>query len=164
MNRVRRILLPVLLAAALAACGEKQADISAYGAAPIEICGLTEEEFTITPNDLAELECVSRTATGATAKAGTVSVRGPLLDTFLEQYGCRAADVHKIRFLCADGYKAVLKGEYLTNYEVVLAISSGAQPLPEACRPLRLLIPEAESSLWAYSVVRIEFEYPESEP
>lgn len=141
-------------------CG-KTADISDYGDRPITISGLTEDEFTVTANELLALDCVSRTATGATAKAGTVNAYGPLLDTFLAQYGCRASDFRKIRFLCDDAYKVVLRGEYLTDYEVVLAVSYGSEPLPELCRPLRLLIPEAESSMWAYAVVRIEFEWEE---
>ena len=141
------------------ACGgDKSADISAYGDVLITISGLTDEEFTVTANELAELECISRTATGATAKAGTVNATGPLLDTFLAQYGCKPSDFYKIRFLCADNYKVVLRGDYLTDYEVVMAVSSGTEPLDEGLQPMRLLIPEAESNMWAYSVVRIEFE------
>ena len=151
------LLLPLILV--LAACGSKTADISAYGDTPITISGLTDEEFTITPNELAELECVSRTATGATAKAGTVNATGPLLDTFLEQYDCQMSDFYKIRFLCADNYKVVLRGDYLTDYEVVMSVSNGSEPLDEDIQPMRLLIPEAESSMWAYSVIRIEFEW-----
>ena len=155
---------PLLLFAALllilCACGGgKTADISAYGDTPITVSGLTDEEFTITPNELSQLECVSRTATGATAKAGTVNATGPLLDTFLAQYGCKSSDFYKIRFLCADNYKVVLRGDYLTDYEVVMAVSSGSEPLGEGIQPLRLLIPEAESNMWAYSIVRIEFEW-----
>ena len=148
----------LLLMLSLSACGEKEADISEYANYPIEVSGLTDEDFTVTPQELSELECVSRTATGATEKAGTVSVRGPLLNTFLAQYGKTAADFYKIRFLCADGYKTVLKDELLTDYEVVLAVQNSNGPLQESLRPMRLLIPEAESSTWAYSVIRIEFE------
>lgn len=150
--------LALALTLLLAACGKAAPDVGDYGDAPIIVAGLTETELRVTPAELAQLDCVSRTATGATAKAGTVSACGPLLDTFLAQYGCAAADFYKIRFLCADGYKVVLRGEYLTDYEIVLAVSAGNGPLPEAQRPLRVLIPEAESSKWAYSVVRIELE------
>ena len=153
----RRFLPLLLLLLCLTACGGK-ADLSAYGDTPITVSGLLEEDFTVTPNELAALECVSRTATGATAKAGTVKAYGPLLDTFLAQYGCRASDFYKIRFLCADDYKVVLRDEYLTDYEIVLAVAYQDGPLPENMRPLRLLIPEAESSKWAYAVTRIEFE------
>jgi len=160
MTKRRLCVLAAALALLLAAmgCGSKIADISAYGDSAITISGLTDETFTVTPNDLAKLDCVSRTATGATAKAGTVDAYGPLLDTFLAQYGCKTSDFHKIRLYAADGYKVVLKGEYLTDYEVVLAISCGKDPLPESQQPLRILIPEAESSMWEYAVTKIEFE------
>jgi hypothetical protein len=148
--------LALCCALLLAACGGS-ADISAYGDAPIEISGLTETDFTVTPNELAALECVSRSATGATAKAGTVKAVGPLLDTFLEGYGRKTSDFNRIRFIASDGYRVVLRDEYLTDYEVVLSVSSGKNPLPESERPLRILIPEAESNMWEYSCVRIEF-------
>jgi len=144
----------------LASCTSSRtaADISEYIDEEITISGLLDEEFTITPGDLLELECVSRTATGATAKAGTVSATGPLLDTFLAQYGYKASDFDRIRFLAKDAYRTLLRNEYLTDYDVVLAVSSGKEPLAEDLRPMRLLIPEAESSMWIYGVVRIEFE------
>lgn len=158
----RRLLIPPLivllvLAAAFGLSGCGKADISSYGDTPITITGLTDENFMITPNDLARLDCVSRTATGATAKAGTVNAYGPLLDTFLAQYDCKASDFSKIRFICSDGYKVVLRDEYLTDYEVVMAVSGGSEPLAEAQQPLRILIPDAESSMWAYAVTQIEF-------
>lgn len=144
----------------LCGCGETvkvRADLSDYGESPITIKGLKDEDFTVTPNELAELDCVKRTATGATAKAGTVNAVGPLLNTFLTQYETEMSDFQKIRFLCSDGYKTVLKEEYLTDYEVVLQLAEGDEPLPEKQRPLRILIPEAESSYWAYAVTSIEF-------
>ena len=137
------------------------ADISDYINDEITISGLLDEEFTITPGDLSELECVSRTASGATAKAGTVSATGPLLDTFLKQYGYKASDFDRIRFIAKDAYRTLLRNDYLTDYDVVMAVSSGKEPLSEDLRPMRLLIPEAESSMWIYGVIRIEFEIRE---
>jgi hypothetical protein len=148
------IVLVVLL---LTACAAKSADISAYADTPIEISGLTDIDFTITPRELSELECVSRSATGATAKAGTVKAVGPLLDTFLAQFGKKMTDFERIRFIASDDYRVVLKDDYLTDYEVVLSIASGDKPLPESEWPLRILIPEAESNMWEYACVRIEF-------
>ena len=156
-----KIIVVALALLALCACGEKQADISEYGDFEIEISGLLEEDFVITPNELLALPCVSRSATGATEKAGTVSVRGPLLETFLEQYGYEPSDFYKIRFIASDSYKTVLRDDYLTDYEIVMAVSAGDKPLSNTERPLRLLIPEAESNMWIYSVVRIEFEFKE---
>ena len=152
----------VLLIVLLCACGGPstvtvRADISEYGDVPITIARLQEADFTVTPNELKELPCVERTATGATAKAGTVHAVGPLLDAFLEQYGVSMSDFKKIRFLCKDGYRAVLKDEYLTEYEVVLQLAQSDGPLSEEQQPLRVLIPEAESSYWAYGVTPIEF-------
>jgi len=155
------LMLALILLAALGACGEKTADISAYGDYEIEISGLLDEDFTITPNDLLALPCVSRSATGRAEKAGTVAARGPLLETFLEQYGYTMSDFYKIRFIASDNYKTVLRDDYLTDYEVVMAVSSGEKPLDESLWPLRLLIPEAESNMWIYSIVRIEFEFEE---
>jgi hypothetical protein len=161
MTKRRGLTLVLFLCVlALASCAAAPADISAYGDTPIEIAGLLDEDFTVTPNGLAALDCVKRSATGATAKAGTVSASGPLLDTFLAQYGKKMTDFERIRFIGADEYRKVLKGEYLTDYEVVLSIASGNKPLPKADQPLRILIPEAESEYWVYSCVRIEFVYP----
>jgi hypothetical protein len=45
-----------------------------------------------------------------------------------------------------------------TNAAVLDKVSgSGRDPLPASERPLRILIPEAESSMWEYACVRIEF-------
>ena len=119
----------------LPACGTKQADLSAYGDVPIAVSGLKEEEFTV-----------------------TASATGPLLNTFLAQYGFQASDFTKIRFICSDGYKVTLKGTELTEYEIILAVSAGGEPLAEKQRPLRILIPKAESGKWAYGIIRMEFE------
>ena len=145
----------VCMSGMLTACGK--ADLSAYGEEPITISGLKDEEFTVTPNELAEMKCVSRTDTGATQKAGTVKAYGPLMSTFVEQYGYTMSDFSKIRFICRDEYKTVLQKEYLTDYEIVLSVASGSDPLSEKEQPLRILVPEADSYRWAYSVERIEF-------
>jgi len=77
----------------------------------------------------------------------------------MAQYGYTAPDFETIRFIAKDGYRTTLRGKYLTDYDVIMAVSSGTVPLAEGLRPLRLLIPGAESSMWIYSVSRIEFEH-----
>lgn len=152
------VLLLCVLAALFSGCEVRlKADISAYADTPIEISGLTDEEFTVTAQELAQLELVKVKAQGQTEKAGTVTGIGPTLQTFLAQYGRSIEEFKKIRFFCSDDYKIVLKGEYLTDYEIVMALCKGSDPLPKKQQPLRIVIPEAESGKWAYGVVRIEF-------
>ncbi len=161
MTDMRKLAPLFFIAFLLCACGNTaavKADISAYGDTPITIAGLREEEFTITPNELAGLECVRMSASGKTAKAGDVSAVGPLLDTFLAQYDRKPADFEIIRFIASDQYVVELAGEYLTDYKVVLSLCDGKDPLPEGMRPMRLFIPGAESYMWEYAVIRIEFE------
>ncbi|MDR1206563.1 MAG: molybdopterin-dependent oxidoreductase [Peptococcaceae bacterium] len=144
-----------------AGCGSASgldAAIADYADAQITVAGLTETEFTISPSELAELDCVSSSASGQTAKAGTVSAAGPTLETFLEQYGKTQTDFALARFIASDGYRVTLHIQSLEKYEIILSVASGDKPLPESERPLRLLIPGAESSQWIYAVERIEFE------
>lgn len=170
MKKHKKLILAVLCAAGavlaavlvwrLCFCGgtgNVSANLSAYGETPITISGLQDEDFTVTADELSLLPCTSVTAQGATEKAGTVTGQGPTLETFLSQYGRSVSDFKKIRFYCADGYKVVLRDEYLTDYEIVLAVCRGRQTLPEAQRPLRVIIPEADSGMWAYAVTKIEF-------
>ncbi|MDR3278177.1 MAG: hypothetical protein LBT12_05330, partial [Oscillospiraceae bacterium] len=97
-------------------------------------------------------------AAGATEKAGTVSGIGPLLDTFLAQYGRKQTDFELIRFIASDAYRITLHEKTLTGSELILILANGKKPLPQNERPLRLLIPGAESSQWIYAIERIEFE------
>ncbi|ATW24904.1 hypothetical protein DCMF_09085 [Candidatus Formimonas warabiya] len=136
--------------------GKVKADISAYGDTPIKIVGLTENEFTITPNMLAALPCVRRSATSISADVGTVTAVGPLLNTFLARYEFSQKDFSTIRFCAADGYKTVLKNDLLEK-EIILSLASGNKPLEGRFQPLRIIIPEAPSSYWTYQVNRIEF-------
>jgi DMSO/TMAO reductase YedYZ molybdopterin-dependent catalytic subunit len=143
---------------ALTSCAAKLPDISEYGDTPIEIIGLTNESFLITPNELAKLKLISTSATGATAKAGTVSGVGVSLIDFLAEYNKTPGNFKTIRFTASDEYTIRLSGEKHTDDLVLLAISGKDKPLPETERPLRLIIPTAESNQWVYGVVKIEFD------
>jgi hypothetical protein len=160
VNKARLVSGLLLVCLLLCSCSKTvkvEADISAYGDTPITISGLAGEDFTVTPNELARLECVQMSGSGKTEKAGTVTAVGPLLETFLARYGKTRSDFSKIRFYASDKYKITLKDEYLTKYQIVLSIAKGNDPLPAAQQPLRLFIPKAESSNWIYAVIRIEF-------
>lgn len=139
-------------------CHDKvQADISSYGDTPIKIIGLTEEDFTVTPNELAELKCVKMSASGKTEKSGHVNSVGPLIDTFVAKYDKKLTDFKKIKFLAKDSYQVSFSGDSLTDYTITMSVANGKDPLPESMQPMRLLIPEAESSNWVYGVIQIEF-------
>jgi hypothetical protein len=158
VNKVK--LLVVLLLALWLGCAcssiKVTADISAYGETPIIISGLKSEDFTVTPNELAQLKCVRMSGSGKTEKAGNVTAVGPLLETFLSHYGKSASDYAKVRFYASDKYKITLNSDYLTNYKIVLSVARGNDPLPAAQQPLRLFIPGADSSNWIYAVIKIE--------
>ena len=68
MKRAAWLLLSVLF---LLHAGCK-ADLSAYADTPITVTGLTDEPFTVTPAELAQLKCVDAKARGNSDKAGTV--------------------------------------------------------------------------------------------
>jgi hypothetical protein len=158
MKHYKIITTALLVCFLCTGCAAKiTADISSYGDTPITISGLTDKEFTVTPNDLAKLRCVQLSASGKTAKAGNVSAVGPLLDTFLAKYGKKLTDFKVIRFIARDQYTISLTGEYLTNYKIVMSLCAGKNPLAKNMQPMRLFIPGAESSYWIYAVVRIEF-------
>jgi hypothetical protein len=160
VNKARLIsglLLAGLLLCSCSGAVKVKADISAYGDTPVTISGLLDEDFTITPDELAGLECVQMNGSGKSEKAGTVSAVGPLLETFLARYGKSKTDFAKIRFYASDNYKITLREESLTKYKIVLSVARGNDPLPAAQQPLRLFLPKAESSNWIYAVIRIEF-------
>lgn len=72
MKRITAVFL-LLLSLFLVGCG---ADISAYQDREILVVGLAEEDFSVTPRQLSEMKCTSETATGQSAKAGTVTANG----------------------------------------------------------------------------------------
>ena len=155
---MKRIIALLLLMLCLTGCA---ADISAYADTQILVTGLLEEDFYITPGELAALECVEATAVGQTAKAGTVQAYGPTLETFLAQYG-RTVDAFKsVRFTASDDYVVTIGKASWEKYDVILSIAQGSKALPDYQQPLRIVIPGGESGNWVRSVIAIEFTYAE---
>lgn len=145
-------------------------DISAYADQEIAISGLMNEDFTVTPAELAQLKCAQLTVDGqgkgqgqdGESKAGTVTAYGPTLARFLEGYGYEPGDFSRIVFTCSDGYKVTLLGDALDG-TIVLSIAQGKKALDEHHQPLRLVVPEEESGKWCYGVTSIRFELASSE-
>ncbi|MCD8208706.1 MAG: hypothetical protein LUD72_12270, partial [Bacteroidales bacterium] len=134
-----------------------KADISSYGDELIQVEGLTDEIFNVTPNELAEMDCVSDVAVGQTEKAGTVRAYGPTLETFVENYGRTLDEFYSIEFIAYDGYTSVLGKATWDKYEVILSIADGNQPLEDWRQPMRVVIPGADSGRWIYGVGMITF-------
>ena len=156
-ERVLSLLLCVMFFVSLIGCGS--ADISSYADRQIRIVGLLEEDFYITPGELAEMECISATARGETEKAGTVQAYGPTLATFLEAYGKTVDEFYSIKFCAEDDYDVTLGAQTFANYDVILSIANGSEPLYERQQPLRVVIPGADSGKWVRLVTEIIFTY-----
>lgn len=158
------ILICICIAAAAAAvftgCGtEVTADISAYGGSGIVICGLKSKTFKVTPNQLKDMECVKETAEGKSEKAGKVKAAGPLLETFVGEYGHKQTDFSEVTFKARDGYTTVLDKEFLKSHQtIVMSIADGNKALKKDEAPMRLLIPGAASMYWTKMIREIDFE------
>lgn len=124
-KRILSLLLVMLCMAGLFGCGE--ADISEYGEDEIKIVGLLEEDFTITPNELSQLEIMEVKTTGNTKKAGTVKTYGPTLETFLAQYGKTLDEFYAIKFKAADDYKVTLGAITWNEHDVILSVANGSK-------------------------------------
>jgi hypothetical protein len=137
-------------------------DIEPYATSGVVIVGVTDEPFTITPQDLMALDCTGASASGSgsgqmgESKAGTVKAYGPYLEDFLALYGCSVDDFRRIRILCKDGYSVTLRPELLEG-EPILSVADGKDALSAYQRPLRLVIPGEETGKWAFGVLRMEF-------
>lgn len=149
--------LAVCICAVLVSCGK--ADISAYKDRQIMITGLTDEDFYITAGGLAEMKCVSATAHGKSAKAGTVNAYGPTIETFLEKYGKTIDEFRSIRCVASDGYTVTFGKVTWDRSELILSVANGSDALEEKQQPLRIVAPDADSGNWIRAVIQMEFEY-----
>lgn len=159
MKRAACLLLAVLFLL-LAGC---KADLSAYADTPITVTGLTDEPFTVTPAELAQLKCVDAKARGNSDKAGTVRAHGPLLSALAEAHGRSLDEFYYVRFAASDGYDVTINALIWDSYDVILSISNGSEPLAERQRPLRVVIPGYDSGKWVRLVTEIRFYAVETE-
>ena len=146
--------LAALLLVCLTGC---RADISAYETSPIQIVGLTDEPFTVTPKELTELKCTSAAARGNSDKAGAVEAYGPTLETLVSAYGHSLSEFRYVRFCASDDYDVTINQLVWDSHDVILSVSNGSKPLDAHQQPLRVVIPDYDSGKWVRLVTQIEF-------
>ena len=160
MKKYLRLMALFLVILTLCGCGGL--NISDYGDEQILITGLTEEDFYITPNQLMELECVSETAKGKSAKAGTVKAYGPTMETFLASNNVSFDDLYSIKLIASDDYKVTLGRTTWEKYDIIMSVANGNKALADYQQPLRIVIPGGDSGNWARMIVKIEFTFKDS--
>lgn len=152
--------LLVVLAAVAAWYFMRPVEIDSYADSAIELVGLADDTITITPAEIAQLNCERAGASGSSRKAGTVVGYGPKLSTLLGHYGYSLSDLKKLRITCKDDYYQIINQDNLQSLDVYLSIGqgiSGKDPLYEKAQPARLVIPGGDSALWAYGISKLEF-------
>ena len=166
-KRLIRIVLPlvflVLAGIALGGCGGGSVDedsIAAYADAEILVSGLTDSDISVKVSDLAALETVSRAASATRSNGEKVKITavGPLLDTFLAQYGHMQTDFTRVRFTASDGYVITVDGNVLANRQIILALSDGGKALSAEDEPVRVVIPGERAMYWVRHLSGISFE------
>jgi hypothetical protein len=167
MKNTAKILLlfsALLLAMTMAACGGKAQDNAAapgpFDEEKIMVHGLAEQDFEITLGDLKKLPAVTRHAEATRANGEKVSVdaTGPLLDTFLEQYGKSQEDFSRVRFSAKDQYSIAVPAEVLGNRQIILSYINDGKPLADDVRPVRVVIPGERAMYWVRNMIRMDFE------
>ncbi|HBC92282.1 MAG TPA: hypothetical protein DCZ10_05090 [Pelotomaculum sp.] len=154
----------LLLTVTVAACGDKAqggaAEPGPYDQEKIVVHGLQEQDFEITLADLKKLPTITKHAEAPRSNGEMVIVdaTGPLLDTFLQQYGKTQKDFSRIRFTAKDQYSIAVPSDVLANRQIILSYINDGKPLDEEMQPVRIVIPEERAMYWVRNVARIDFE------
>ncbi|MDO4545314.1 MAG: molybdopterin-dependent oxidoreductase [Bacillota bacterium] len=154
-------ILLLVLCLVLAGCGATvKADISAYEDEAITVTGLTDEDFTLTAGELAQLDCVGEKVTTKSSKGEiTVEAVGPTLETFLKSYGIKQSEISSVTVIASDGYTKTFEASFfITHEDVILSLANGDEPLAEEEQPVRMVIPGATADQWVKGVVELQFE------
>lgn len=159
-------LLVLLTSMSLSGCDSEikhdkgYADDLDYKEETIEIVGLTDENFTVSVSELAALECIEKEVTTKNSYGSkkTKTAYGPLLQTFVEEYGMKLSDFSNIRIKAKDGYFTDLEGDLLKRDSVLSFRDDAESPLKGASAPLILIVPKESSAMWVEGINKIEFE------
>lgn len=157
------LILVCIFAMAATGCGrEEKSDSSAYDylQQKILIKGLTEEDFSVTAEELTKLESVTEKAEASRFNGEKVKVKatGPTLDTFLSKYGKKQSDFESVRFTAADKYSIAVPKEILESRKIILAYEDDGKPLDKKAEPIHVVIPEERAMYWVRMLKQIDFE------
>ncbi|ACV64177.1 hypothetical protein Dtox_3454 [Desulfofarcimen acetoxidans DSM 771] len=122
--------------------------------------GLQEKSFAITQSDLKKLPAVTKacSATRANGEKISVDATGPLLNTFMRQFGNKQKDFSRIHFTSKDKYSVDIPHNILANRPIILAYIINGKPLPNDWQPLRIVIPGVLARYWAKGVIFMDCE------
>jgi len=168
LNKLPLLLLVLLLLMITTACNK--AGLTAGGTGPFDgekivVHGLKDQDFEITQGDLKNLTAVTRygEATRANGEKVSVEATGPLLDTFLQQYGKTQNDFSRIRFIAKDKYSIAVPHDILVNRQIILSYINDGKPLEDDWQPIRIVIPGERSMYWVRGMIRMDFETGDSQ-
>jgi hypothetical protein len=154
----------LLLAVTVSACGGRSEGGAAvpgpFDEEKIVVHGLQEQDFEITLGDLKKLPAITKHAESARSNGEKVSAdaTGPLLDTFLQQYGKTQKDFSRIRFTAKDKYSIAVPSEVLSNRQIILSYVNNGKPLEDDMLPVHVVIPGERAMYWVRSLTRMDFE------
>jgi hypothetical protein len=166
--KLQLLLIILLLVVTMTACDQKAATPAGapgkWDSEKIVVHGLQEQDFEITLGDLKKLPAVTRRAesTRANGKKIKVDATGPLLDTFLQQYGKTQKDFSCVRFSAKDKYSIAVPHDILVNRPVILSYINKGQPLEDDAQPVQVVIPGERAMYWVGSMNRMDFETGDS--
>lgn len=163
LRKLPLLLFVLLLPLTMAACGQAGSNAGAPGpfdGEKITVRGLKDHDFEITLADLKTLPVVTEYGEATQSNGQKVSVRatGPLLDTFLQQYGKTQKDFSRVRFTARDNYSIAVPQDILAHRQIILSYINDGKPLKDDWQPLRVVIPGERAMYWVTGMHRIDFE------
>ncbi len=155
--------LVLVLALSAGACGKEKTTDGApgpYDGEKIVVHGLTDQDFEITLGELKKLPAVTREAESAMSNGEKISAKatGPLLDTFLKQYGKNQKDFSRVRFTATDRYSIAVPYDVLAGRQILLSYLDDGKDLGDDMRPVRVVIPGERAMYWVKNMTRMDFE------
>ncbi|MCG9967280.1 molybdopterin-dependent oxidoreductase [Pelotomaculum terephthalicicum JT] len=164
IKKLSLLLVILALMVTMAACDSKK-DVPANAPGPFDdqkivVSGLLERDFEITQGDLKKLAAVTKHAesTRSNGEKVIVDATGPLLETFLKEYGKTQKDFSRIRFTAGDKYSIAVPQEILASRLVILSYVNDGRPLEDDYQPVRIVIPGERAMYWVKNLIRMDFE------